>query len=164
MKQIDGEDEIVAMRRGVRPGLRLGEVDVDGVPDIGIGALGLHFPDRLEQVFVVIGGLKPDVRKMRREIVGMRAAAAREFERIARRRKELLEHIQNGVAVALCCPIHIGAEGIKVAKGPHARHEALHLTIKYYYLNSGTGATAIPAMRIGSRHSPKMLRLERQPG
>jgi len=63
---------------------------------------------------------------MRREIVDMRAAAAREFEGVAGRRKKLLEHIQNGVAVALCCPIHLGAEGIKVDKGPHARHDALH--------------------------------------
>ena len=78
MKQIDCEDNIVAICLGVRPSLRLGEVYVDGVPDIGIGVLGLHLPDRLEHTFIVIGGLKPDVRKMRRERVDMRAAAARE--------------------------------------------------------------------------------------
>jgi hypothetical protein len=42
MKQIDCEDNIVAICLGVRPSLRLGEVYVDGVPDIGIGVLGLQ--------------------------------------------------------------------------------------------------------------------------
>ncbi|TPV99408.1 MAG: hypothetical protein USCAAHI_01148 [Beijerinckiaceae bacterium] len=83
---------------------------------------------------------------MRREIVDVRAAAAREFESVARRWKELLEHVQNGVAVALCGPIHVGAKGTMVDNGLHAGHEALHLAPKqyhhprYYYPNLGTSA------------------------
>ena len=69
LEQIDDEYRVIEPILGVGPSLGRGQIDLYRIGNIGVVVISAFLLDRLEHVDVVVGRLKLQLWKMRREIV-----------------------------------------------------------------------------------------------
>jgi hypothetical protein len=110
LEQIDDKDRVVELILRVGRG----QIDLHWIGDISVALIGALLLDRHKQIHVITGGLKPQFREMRCEIIYAVTCAARQFENIAAFWEDLLEHTQDRIAISIARPSDVRTQWIRV--------------------------------------------------
>lgn len=74
LENVDHKNDVEQLVAGMRPGFLAGKIQLQRVRDIGHLIFPRHPHDVFQGMFVEIGGMEAQVRKVRREVVDVHAA------------------------------------------------------------------------------------------